>query len=122
MSADNYIAVYPSSDKWIVCHGFMSSEIEDCQYRGSERSIHESRELALVAAHDLHKEESVVEYGVIELEAIQEPCERCYVCIFERKIVAKDLPKCAKCGSIFTSSDWVVMTQEGDFHTMCEPR
>jgi hypothetical protein len=52
MSADNYIGVYKLHESWVVCHGFASSEEEDCQYRGSTLSTHEDRTVALVAAVD----------------------------------------------------------------------
>ena len=75
----------------------MSSQIEDCQYRGSIISAHKTREEALVAAHNLAQTCTILEYGVsvIELGQLpQEKCGRCYVCIHDRNIVDNKLDRC----------------------------
>lgn len=127
MSADNYIGVYQDRARldatpWIVCHGFASQNDEDCQYRGGTYSIHDTRATALVAAHDQAKKETILEYGVIELELLpQEPCGRCYVCVNDRGIVVEDITRCTACNKPFTVGDWQCHTQGGVYCRSCEP-
>lgn len=124
MSADNFVGVYQTeAGKWIVSEGCMSIEIEDCQYRGGSLSEHDSRENALVAAHDAAKEMTILEYGVVEFGKIGPPCGHCYVCVHERHIVADDLPRCdaPDCGEVITASEWQIHTGSGIYHSRCEP-
>ncbi len=129
MSADNYVGVIPTNDgepvKWgVIPYGNASMLDEDCMYRGAiEGSYFDTRAEALVRAHDLVKEEYVVEYGVIELEPVPaEPCGYCYVCVHERGIVADDLDKCDGCGKVISTGEWRVLTGGKIYHNSCEPR
>jgi hypothetical protein len=84
ISSDNFIAVFSSADnlgrplRWYVGEGLMSSienpkneevwkkhVINSTSYNNS----YPTRESALVAAHDLAKKTSILEYGVVELNA-----------------------------------------------------
>jgi hypothetical protein len=122
MSADNYIGVYPRQGGYAVVHGVASLEEEDCMYRGSEICLAQTRELALVAAHDQAKKEVVLEYGVCEMPAIPtEYCGRCRACVKDRNIVSDDLPKCDACHEVIFAGEWLTMTSEGTFHNRCEP-
>jgi len=124
MSADNYIGVRPSKDgTFTIEHGFMSPLSEDCQYQGTARATADTREIALVKAHDILKDEYIVEYGVIELDCIpDDPCGRCYVCVSEDRNVAPDLETCDACKEPLVLSQSTVLTQGGQFHGHCEPR
>jgi len=122
MSADNFVGVYPKDGRWIVSDGSMSVEMEDCQYQGSSLSTYDSREAALVFAHDYAKTLPVLEYGVIEFPEIpSEPCKRCYVCVHERGLIDPSLRCCDKCGKTISDSECVTMMQQGVFHSMCAP-
>ena len=125
MSADNYIGVYPSETplgtSWLVVDGCASIEAEDCMYRGSVVASYQTREEALVAAHDHMKDQYIVEYGVIELSAIPtEPSGRCFVCVKERNIISPELQKCDGCGEVISDSEWTVTSSKGHFHNRCE--
>ena len=123
MSADNYVGVYPRQGGYGVVNGCMSILDEDCKYRGSEIRLAQTRELALVAAHDYAKNLDILEYGVIELDAIpDEFCGRCFVCINERKIVDPNIERCDECHEPFTNTDWRCSSLAGTFHHRCEPR
>lgn len=72
MSADNFIAVIRSGDRWYISHGFMSPLCEDGPTYvnllvASAQQERSTRADALVAAHDLAHKMPVLEYGVIEL-------------------------------------------------------
>ena len=123
MSADNFIGVrpIPNTLTYLVVHGFMSPLSEDCQYEGSELARCQGRELALVKAHDLAKQESVLEYGVIELDPIPlEPCGRCYLCVHERGIIDSSLEKCDGCENVISASETHTYTQGKVYHSSCE--
>lgn len=124
MSADNYITVYPNKTTggFIVAYGCASIEQEDCLYRGTTLSEHQTREEALTAAHDEAKKVPILEYGVTESSAIPgKCCGRCYVCINERHVIADDIARCDECHEPITTSDWRVMTQGKTYHHRCEP-
>ena len=122
MSADNFVAVYPENHNWIITDGSMSIEMEDCQYRGSEVGRSNSRELALVEAHNYANTLSVLEYGVIELPAIPEEfCGRCFVCVHERSIIDPTLEHCEKCGKVISASEGYTMMMGAIFHNGCSP-
>jgi hypothetical protein len=123
LSADNYIGVYLDTDRnlWVMVGGWMSVEMEDCQYRGGEISTHEDRAQALIAAHDHAKGMCVLEYGVIELASLPVGnCGHCYVCINERNIIADDVTRCTRCEKPIASGEMMTMTSEGNFHSACE--
>jgi hypothetical protein len=89
MSADNFIAVVPYNDRYVVVHGMASPTDDDCLYiQGLVRtalvddpdSVRDTREQALVLAHDRMSEEMVVEYGVIEATIPQDGCGECEAC------------------------------------------
>lgn len=125
MSADNYVGVLPLKDgRWgLISDGNMSRYCEDCMYRGEVTKTFGSRADALVAAHDEVKECGIVEYGVIELDPVPDtPCGRCIECVHERKVVDADIPRCDACNMPIVNSDWMVMTQSGQYHSRCEPR
>lgn len=126
MSADNFIGVYRKGDKYYVGEGCMSILEEDCQYRTYKNpKKYPNRNGALVAAHDMYRDYSIVEYGVIELDDLpQEWCGRCLVCIMDRDWIAEDVERCTKCNRPFTNSDWRSSngTTEGWIHNYCEER
>ena len=126
MSADNYIGVLQNKvyDSWTIVDGCMSVEMEDCQYIGRVLENHSTRETAIVRAHDIMKDMSIVEYGVIELDAYPRIlCGKCYVCVHDRLTVAiaSTVPNCYKCGEPISSSEWVCLTQGHTYHSRCEP-
>src|ERR1044072_1512341 len=107
MSADNYVRVLRKVEghtthyyNYIVVYGCASIDEEDCQYVGRVVSVHDTREKALAAAHNYADKLPVLEYGVSEgIYPDETPCGRCYVCITERGIVAKDIQRCTACGN-----------------------
>jgi hypothetical protein len=101
----------------------MSVQVEDCQYRGGRVSEHDSRRDALEAAHDYLADQYVVEYGVIEMNAIpEEYCGQCWVCVYERNIRHPDLTICNACGQVISHSEGMVGVASGWYHSRCEPR
>jgi hypothetical protein len=89
MSADNFIAVVPYSGRYVVVHGMASPADDDCLYiqervqaalTNDPDSVRDTREQALVLAHDRMSEEMVVEYGVIEVTIPQDGCGECEAC------------------------------------------
>lgn len=127
MSADNFVGVRPRKDGGydIFEYGCMSVYGEDCMYLkdGNPTLLAETRESALVQAHDMVNEMDICEYGVIEMRPVPDvPCGHCWVCINQRGIVAENIERCWKCNEPFSDSDWRVMTSEGTFHSRCEPK
>ena len=64
MSADNIIVVKKLWDGWWVRYGFASDEGVGSEEFMRYGKCYETREAALVAAHDLEKKQGYVEYGV----------------------------------------------------------
>jgi hypothetical protein len=126
VSADNFVGVRPNADGTysIFEYGNMSVYGEDCMYLSESKgdTFVESREKALVVAHDLVNEMDVCEYGVIEMGHVRDkPCGRCFVCVHERNIVSEDLQKCSGCDKPISEGEWQVSNSTGTYHTRCDP-
>jgi hypothetical protein len=67
VSADNGVWVAPIDGSWWVLYGFASGKFTRAHFM-KEGTRYPSREAALVAAHQLAKEYSTLEYGVNEIE------------------------------------------------------
>lgn len=83
MSADNFIGVFSSKDslgrdcRWYVAHGFMPDiespknesewKLRISMRKDPYKKDYATREQALAAAYDMLMEESIVEYGIIEI-------------------------------------------------------
>lgn len=127
MSADNFVGVRPREDGGydIFEYGCMSAYEEDCMYLkdANPTVLAETREKALVEAHDIVNEMMICEYGVVEMRPVPKDfCGHCYVCINVRGIVAENIERCTACDKPFSNSDWRTITSEGTFHSRCEPR
>lgn len=123
MSADNGYAVWEDNGKWKVAHIFMSPFTEDCQYLNgeNEKFSFDSREEAIVFAHDLERK-SWSEYGVSEYTVEKEPCGRCWVCVNKRGIVDPELTICAECENPIPDSSSMVGNANGWYHSGCYSR
>lgn len=127
MSADNFVGVRPNADGTysIFEYGNMSVYEEDCMYLSESKgnTFVESREKALVVAHDLVNEMDICEYGVVEMGRVRDkPCGRCFVCVNKRGIVAAELQRCSKCKEPISDSEWQVLNSTGTYHRGCERR
>ena len=67
MSADNAIFIQEYNRRYHVWHGFASCWPEKYDKTDRNYKKFETREKALIYAHDLVKEIRMVEYGVVEL-------------------------------------------------------
>lgn len=74
MSADNGIWIAEIDGAWWVWYGFASEELIRSRFR-QEGTPFPSRNAALLAAHNLATEYSVLEYGVSEIELPAEEAE-----------------------------------------------
>lgn len=125
MSADNFVGVRPNKNgTWSVFeYGNASVDEEDCMYLSDQLGVVvDSREKALVIAHDLVNEMYVCEYGVVEMSPIpDEPCGRCYICIHDRNIVDPTVERCDGCGEPFHQSQSMTGVSGKWYHNRCEP-
>lgn len=131
MSADNFVGVRPTEDgKYeIFEYGNMSCYGDDCMYdaNATPTKIVDTREEALIAAHDLVNEMDICEYGVIEMSPVPKKfCGRCYICVHERHIASDDLEKCDMCNNPISEGEWTTSWFDGvankimHTHSHCE--